>query len=759
MKNGAMRIRQATLDEVGSWDTIVRRFPNYRLPHTRAWIDALVADGCGQPLFLMLEQDGEVVGALPGLIRRVGRWRLFGSPLAGWQTVSQGPAYDPERFSAAAFASALTPYLEREHGVDHVELMHTGLDAEAMRGAGFAGESVPTFKAPLFPGDAARTLKQLKDSARRNVKRAQRLGLTVRFEHDERFVDEHYDQVTEVYHRGGYTVPFTKQRVLEMFRRLRDAGNLVALSVYLPGGRTNIATGLFFIEGKELLLWMWAHREHYRWYRPTELMTWAAMERAVERGCDTFDLMGRGDFKAKFGAEPDATKTRWLRSRSRWLQGARKLASIGYYAQQAVRGRFKKLARRLTHRVPNGTPALVLGDIDLVRPLGRAGIPSVVLADPGSAARYSRHTRGVLPFSDRAPVEQVVDALVRYGERQPEPPVLFYEDDHSLRMISRFRDRLREAFRFVVPDAGLVEALADKARFHELAARLQLPVPATRIVQPAREPLPADFPLAFPLALKPVTKSPAGWDAIAGGGKATAVASLAELQALWPRLAAANMSLVVQELVPGPETCMESYHVYVDERGHIAGEFTGRKIRTWPAAYGDSTALETTDAPDVLALGRALVKKLKLRGVAKFDFKRGPQPEGRLYLLEVNPRFNLWHHLGAAAGVNLPALVYADLTGQPRPEAVQARAGTQWCKPWKDFAAARALGMSLASWIPWALRVDAMSAAAWGDPFPLVRAGLWRGVAALKRKIAGQFAGGSTGEPPLPLHVPTRSDV
>src|SRR5215470_19812901 len=40
-----------------------------------------------------------------------------------------------------------------------------------------------------------------------------------------------------------------------------------------------------------------------------------------------------------------------------------------------------------------------------------------------------------------------------------------------------------------------------------------------------------------------------------------------------------------------------------------------------------------------------------LTGVAKPDFKRAP--DGRLLLLEINPRFNLWHHLGAVAGVNL----------------------------------------------------------------------------------------------------------
>jgi predicted ATP-grasp superfamily ATP-dependent carboligase len=197
---------------------------------------------------------------------------------------------------------------------------------------------------------------------------------------------------------------------------------------------------------------------------------------------------------------------------------------------------------------------------------------------------------------------------------------------------------------------------------------------------------------------------------------------------------------------------MESYHAYVDERGNTVGEFVGRKIRTLPAAYGDSTALETTDAADVLALGRTLLRRLKLRGVAKLDFKRGP--DGRLHLLEVNPRFNLWHHLGAVAGVNLPALVYGDLVGWPRPIGGQAQPGFRWCKPWKDAAAARAAGMSLGRWVPWALRCEAKSGVAWDDPLPLFGAVIRRGMNALAH-VGRRTKGG----PPWALHPVSRSDV
>jgi len=299
--------------------------------------------------------------------------------------------------------------------------------------------------------------------------------------------------------------------------------------------------------------------------------------------------------------------------------------------------------------------------------------------------------------------------------------------------VSRYRGQLREGFRFVVPDAELVEQLVDKSRFQQLASRLDLPVPTARVITPG-DPVPGDdFGLPFPIVLKPLVRVPARWEPLAGPGKATSVNSLAELRELWPRITAANLPILAQELVPGAETCIESYHAYVDERGTVVGEFAGRKIRTWPLSYGDSTALETSDAADVLSLGRTLVKRLKFHGVVKFDFKRGP--DGRLRLLEANPRFNLWHHLGAIAGVNLPALVYGDLIGAARPMMGPILGGIRWCKPWKDLSAARASGMSFAEWIPWVFRCDAKSGLAWDDPLPLIGATVRRGIDALAQTV------------------------
>src|SRR3989475_12630210 len=111
-----------------------------------------------------------------------------------------------------------------------------------------------------------------------------------------------------------------------------------AVSVWLPGDGPCIASGMFTVAARELLLWSWSHRTKYRWYRPTELMTWMVIQRALAARCDTFDLMGLGDFKRKFGAEVDLSKTRWVRSRHKWLNVARGVAAKTHRLQQLVRG-------------------------------------------------------------------------------------------------------------------------------------------------------------------------------------------------------------------------------------------------------------------------------------------------------------------------------------------------------------------------------------------------------------------------------------
>jgi D-aspartate ligase len=389
-----------------------------------------------------------------------------------------------------------------------------------------------------------------------------------------------------------------------------------------------------------------------------------------------------------------------------------------------------------------GAIACVLGEIDLVRALALARIRCAVVARRSYPARYSRAAVAAFEWIDpwKDP-NALVERLLEFGRAQSEPPVFYYDGDADLLLVSRYRAQLRVAFRFVVPEAELVEALVDKARFQALAERLELPVPPAQHLATLNGPVSA-IDLRFPVLVKPLTRRQERWKSVADA-KAIHVESRAELSLLRSRLADTMGEVLIQEAVPGPETAIESYHVYIDASGEIVGEFTGRKLRTYPARYGYSTAVVITESEEVAALGREISGRLGLRGVAKLDFKRGP--DGRLHLLEINPRFNLWHHPGAVAGVNLPALVFSDLVGMPRPAPARVRPGVRWCSA-HDLQAARSEGMSPARWLAWALACETKSGFALDDPLPLPRAALWRLRQRIRARVLGTGDGGDTAQ-------------
>ena len=362
--------------------------------------------------------------------------------------------------------------------------------------------------------------------------------------------------------------------------------------------------------------------------------------------------------------------------------------------------------------------------MDLIRPLGLAGIACAAPQRSGALVQRSRFVHATFPTADPAEdAEGFASDVAAFAAAQAEPPLLFYQGDWDLLAISRHRERLAGVARFVIADAGLVEDLTDKARFQALGERLGLPVPRGARVDPASARA-GDVDVPFPLVVKPLVRRTERWKQAAGGAKAVGVASAAELSALWPVLESNGGEVLVQELVPGPESRIESYHAYLDAGGAVAGEFTGRKIRTHPAAYGHSSAVEITDQRDVRDLGREVLARIDLRGVAKLDFKR--MPDGGLRLLEINPRFSLWHHPGALAGVNLPALVFADLTGRPRPAAATARPGVRWCHPGLDLQARADAGLSLVGWVRFFAGARARSRFALDDPMPALAGALHR---------------------------------
>jgi D-aspartate ligase len=388
----------------------------------------------------------------------------------------------------------------------------------------------------------------------------------------------------------------------------------------------------------------------------------------------------------------------------------------------------------------------VIGDLSLVRALGRRGIPvAATVSHARSALAWSRycdatvHTASWVEQPDRA-----VADLIAWAREQPEPPVAFYQGDHDLLALSRNRALLAPQLRCVLPPAPLVEDLVDKLRFAALAARVLLPTPSTVTLERSEAGARAAGWKDFPCVLKPAVRthwfgSPLLSDV--GNQKAVFVRDRAELERLLPLVAEHETDSILQAAIAGGEERIVSYHAYVRPGGEVVAEFSGKKVRTAPRTYGLSTYVEITDDPEVKRLGRSVLERLDFSGVAKIDFKRSADDD-RLYLLEINPRFNLWHHPATLAGVCLPELVYRDCLepGSARANG-PARHGVRWIAPREDlraFREYRAAGeVSRIGWLRDVLAADVNEDLCLRDPMP----GLFELAGIAQRRLARVFRG------------------
>jgi D-aspartate ligase len=379
--------------------------------------------------------------------------------------------------------------------------------------------------------------------------------------------------------------------------------------------------------------------------------------------------------------------------------------------------------------------AVVLGlsptGLAVTRALARRGIEVVGVDEGRTPASFSRSLRFV-----HAPVrgdDAWVGFLLALARRAARPPVLLWTSDVHAERIARVQGALRQDYRFISAGRQLVEDLASKIRFAALASDLELPVPrSVRLSEVG-----ADVETFLPCVVKP--DGPDAWSAqvLAERGvapaKAIPVFDRAGLENVRHRLGDIAESLVIQEMVLGPDENHIDYHALIGDDGAVHGEFVGRKLRLAPPHYGLGTFVESTHDEEVRAIGREVLRRLGYLGVANINFKRDVRT-GRVMLLEVNPRFSLWTGLDVHCGVDLPYWTYLLSSGSRPATQSDYPDGQRWMHWLWDLASVGRAHERRSWMLRWScdlLRSDLDAMASLADPVPAVAdvgGALWKRV-------------------------------
>ena len=300
---------------------------------------------------------------------------------------------------------------------------------------------------------------------------------------------------------------------------------------------------------------------------------------------------------------------------------------------------------------------LLHAGLAISRSLGRAGVPVTGIAwnphDFGLKSRYLDRRR-VVPFGDGA----AVLAAAR-EEAAGERVVFFPERDEHVEFALDHWDELRAFADLPLPDdADAVRRLRRKDLLPHVAADAEVPSPGTVLAdgdQSVR-----DAGLRPPLVVKAVEGQEYS---LAFGHKAVVAQDVDEALTAVREARDRGFDMIVQEIVPDSHERIYSLLAYIGRSGEPLVTLVGRKVRQGPLRFGTSAVFEVDYEPRVLDLGLRLLRTAGYTGIAHVEFAQDPR-DGEFQLLEVNTRLPVWAALAANRHLDLPGIVYDDLSGK-----------------------------------------------------------------------------------------------
>lgn len=317
-----------------------------------------------------------------------------------------------------------------------------------------------------------------------------------------------------------------------------------------------------------------------------------------------------------------------------------------------------------------------------IRELGEAGVRVLGVDSSRQPGGYSRHLNAgpglILESAEEATVERLLAAAEQEGARG----VLVPTSDFYIEFTVRNAARLAARYDFQASYSRETYAsIVDKARFNELCRAHGLAAPAFWEVGPSGLESLADR-VAYPCLIKPTLIHLV--KAFMAGRKVFIAKDAGEFRRIAAAVAGCQSGWLVQEIVPGPESNITVFGCYIAKDGAVRQSFTGRKLRQYPPGFGSASLVRSEVLEETRKLSEGFLSAAGFRGVAGVEFKRDER-DGRLKIIEVNPRPSLWFALAHHAGKRIALAAFNDLAGRaPVPEREQED-GVLWRYLLKDL--------------------------------------------------------------------------
>jgi len=372
-------------------------------------------------------------------------------------------------------------------------------------------------------------------------------------------------------------------------------------------------------------------------------------------------------------------------------------------------------------------PAVIFGlnetGLAIGRSLGRHGIKVYGISHSKGIAYYSKYINGqVFPH----PINQeseFIKNINNFCQRFQKKPVLFIDSDEYLMFYAKNSSFINKHFLSNLPGAELVKSISDKYIQYKLAINFDIDVPKTMFVDNLERINEIETDLEYPVFIK--ARDVNIWrKKVSGSQKGFIINEKNELIEELKILEEKNVPVIIQEIVKSPDNQNYKICVYISSAGDYKLVFTLRKIHQYPIHFGIGSSVMSYKYPLLEETGLRLYSSIGYRGVGSAEFKYD-EKDGKLKLIEINPRYWQQNSLADFCGMNFPLMDYLEAAGQSPGKIEFFRENLKWVNLYLDFTSYLAYKkegeITFSKWLKDLKGKKTISYLSWDDITPFFR--------------------------------------
>lgn len=305
------------------------------------------------------------------------------------------------------------------------------------------------------------------------------------------------------------------------------------------------------------------------------------------------------------------------------------------------------------------TPAVVLGlsptGLYAVRELGRAGIRVIGVSSEQQCGCRSRYLSKLII----EPNESLrLKKLISLFEKQSSKAVLIATSDKDIEFIAKHHHELSSKFAFQESySSDLIQTILTKEKFYNLCKAEGIAFPRLWRSLPSELSNLRDE-ISYPCMIKPSRIHDV--KDLMTGNKGWIVEDSDRFTEIIKAIPESAGVLLLQEIIPGPESNITLHATYVDRDGNFQQPISAHKLRQYPPGFGSASFVATSPEDESRDIARRILATMGYHGIAASEFKRDPRDD-KLKIIEINARPSLWFAVSSAAGKHLTLAAYHDL--------------------------------------------------------------------------------------------------